>query len=61
MRYIGPTGCTFVTRYKEFLKASQTDSGNLNFSKHVVNSGHSFGKMERQHVSSFYNKEGETH
>jgi len=44
----------------ENLRASQIYSGNLNFGKHVVNSGHSFGKMERHHVSSFYNKEGET-
>jgi len=44
-----------------YLKASQNYSGNLNYAKHVVNSGHSFGKMERQHVSSFYNKKGETH
>jgi hypothetical protein len=43
LKYIGQTGWTFKTRYKEHIQAVRNNNGNFGYSKHILNTGHTYG------------------
>jgi hypothetical protein len=43
LQYMGQTGRTFETRYKEHIQAIRNNNGNSGFSNHVLNTGHAYG------------------
>jgi hypothetical protein len=43
LKYIGQTGQTFHTRYKEPIQLITNNNGNLGYSHHVLNVGHTYG------------------
>jgi hypothetical protein len=42
LKYIGQTGRTFKTRYKEHIQAIRNNNGNSGYSKHILNTGHTY-------------------
>jgi hypothetical protein len=45
MKYIGQTGRTFNTRYKEHIYDIKSNSNNTGYSKHILDTRHSYGPM----------------
>jgi hypothetical protein len=45
LKYIGQTGRTFKTTYKEHIQAIRNNNGNSRYSKHILNMGHSYGSV----------------
>jgi hypothetical protein len=45
LKYIGQTGRTFKTRYKEHIQAIRNNNGNSGYSKHILNTGHTYGSV----------------
>jgi hypothetical protein len=45
LKYIGQTGRTFKTRYKEHKQAIRNDNSNSGYSKHILNMGHTCGSI----------------
>jgi hypothetical protein len=45
LKYIGQTGRTFKTRYKEHIQAIRNNNGNSGYSNHMLNTRHSYGSM----------------
>jgi hypothetical protein len=45
LKYIGQTGRTFSVRYKEHIHAIRNSSSNSGYSKHFMNTGHTYGKI----------------
>jgi hypothetical protein len=46
MKYIGQTGRTFNTRYKEHIYNIKSNNSNTGYSRHILDTGHSYGTME---------------
>jgi hypothetical protein len=46
MVYIGQTGRTFNTRYKEHIYDIKSNNSNTGYSNHILNSGHNYGTIE---------------
>jgi hypothetical protein len=46
MKYIGQTGRTFNTRYKEHIYNIKSNNSNTGYSRHILDNGHSYGTME---------------
>jgi hypothetical protein len=44
-KYIGQTGRTFYTRYKEHIEAIRSNNGNSGYSYHILNTGHAYGTI----------------
>jgi hypothetical protein len=44
LKYIGQTGRTFHTRYKEHIHAVRNNNSNSGYSNHILNTGHKYGK-----------------
>jgi hypothetical protein len=42
LKYIGQMGRTFKTRYKEHIQAIRNNNGNSGYSKHMLNTGHTY-------------------
>jgi hypothetical protein len=40
LRYVGETGRTFKTRYKEHIQATRNNNSNSGYSSHILNMGH---------------------
>jgi hypothetical protein len=45
MKYIGQTGRTFNTRYKEHIHDIRSNNSNSGYSNHILNTGHAYGAM----------------
>jgi hypothetical protein len=45
LKYIGQTGQTFKTRYKEHIQAIRNNNSNSGYSKHILNTGHTYGSI----------------
>jgi hypothetical protein len=45
LKYIGQTGRTFKARYKEHIQAIRNNNGNSGYSKHILNTGHTYGSI----------------
>jgi hypothetical protein len=45
-KYIGQTGRTFHTRYRENIQNIRNNKRNTGFSHHILNTGHSYGSIE---------------
>jgi hypothetical protein len=43
--YIGQTGRTFKTRYKEHIQAIKSNNDNSGYSNHMLNTGHTYGNI----------------
>jgi hypothetical protein len=43
LKYIGQTGRTLTTRYKEDIQATRSNNSNSGYSNHILNSGHAYG------------------
>jgi hypothetical protein len=46
LQYIGQTGCSFLTRYKEHIRAIKYNKESSGYAQHILNTGHSYGKTE---------------
>jgi hypothetical protein len=49
LQYIGQTGRSFLTRYKERIRAIKYNKDSSGFAQHILNTGHSYGKNRRHH------------
>jgi hypothetical protein len=45
--YIGQTGSTFKTRYKEHLQATRNKRPDTGYSRHILDSEHTYGNIEK--------------
>jgi hypothetical protein len=45
LKYIGQTGRTFKTRYKEHIQAIRNNNGNSGYSKHILKMGHTYASI----------------
>jgi hypothetical protein len=45
LKYIGKTGQTFKTRYKDQIQAINNNNGNSGYSKHMLNTGYTYGSI----------------
>jgi hypothetical protein len=45
LKYVGQTGRTFNVRYKEHIHALRSNSGNSEYSNHILNTGHTYGTI----------------
>jgi hypothetical protein len=45
LKYIGQMGRTFKTRYKEHIQAIRNNNSNSGYSKHILNTGHTYGSI----------------
>jgi hypothetical protein len=45
LKHIGQRGRTFYTRHKEHIQAIWTDNGNAGYSKHILNTEHTHGRI----------------
>jgi hypothetical protein len=43
LKYVGQTGRTFNTRYKEHIHDMRTNNGNMGYANHILNTGHLYG------------------
>jgi hypothetical protein len=46
LKYVGQTGRTFKTRYKEHIHDIRSNKGNTGYSNHILNAGHTYGTMQ---------------
>jgi hypothetical protein len=42
LKYVGQTGRTFYTRYKEHIQAIRNNNSNSGYSNHTLNTGHTY-------------------
>jgi hypothetical protein len=45
LKYIGQTGKTFHTRYKEHIRTIKNNNSNSQYSNHILNTGHKYGTI----------------
>jgi hypothetical protein len=45
LKYVGQTGRTFYTRYKEHIWAIRNNNSNSGYSNHTLNTGHTYGSI----------------
>jgi hypothetical protein len=45
LKYIGQTGRTLNTRYKEHIHDIRSGNGNSGYSNHILNTGHTYGTV----------------
>jgi hypothetical protein len=45
LKYIGQTGRTLNTRYKEHIHAIRSNNSNTGFANHILNTGHRYGTI----------------
>jgi hypothetical protein len=46
VQYVGQTGRSCLTRYKEHIRAIKYEKDSSGYAQHISNTGHSHGKME---------------
>jgi hypothetical protein len=46
LKYVGQTGRTFNTRYKEHIPDIKSSNSNTGYSNHILNTGHTYGTTE---------------
>jgi hypothetical protein len=58
LKYVGQTGRTFSTRYKEHIHDIRSNNSNSAYSNHTLNTGHTYGTMEdtTEIVGKYLNK-----
>jgi hypothetical protein len=47
MQYIGQTGHTFQSRFKEHIRAEQHNQGSSKYVQHILDTTHSFGTIKK--------------
>jgi hypothetical protein len=45
LKYVGQTGRTFNTRYKEHIHNIRSNHSNTGYASHILNTGHTYGKI----------------
>jgi hypothetical protein len=45
LKYVGQTGRTFNTRYKEHIHNIRTNNSNTGYANHILNTGHTYGTI----------------
>jgi hypothetical protein len=45
LKYIGQTGRTFNTRYKEHIHNIRSNNSNTEYANHILNTGHTYGTI----------------
>jgi hypothetical protein len=45
LKYLGQTGRTFKTRYKEHIQAIRSNNSNSGYANHMLNTGHTYGSI----------------
>jgi hypothetical protein len=45
LKYVGQTGRTFNTRYKEHIHAIRSNDANSGYSNHIFSTGHTYGTI----------------
>jgi hypothetical protein len=45
LKYVGQTGRTFYTRYKEHIQAIRNNNINSGYSNHILRTGHAYGSL----------------
>jgi hypothetical protein len=45
LKYVGQTGRTFNTRYKEHIHNIRSNNSNSGYSNHILNTGHTYGMI----------------
>jgi hypothetical protein len=45
LKYVGQTGRTFYTRYKEHIQAIWNNNDNSGYSKHILSIGNAYGNI----------------
>jgi hypothetical protein len=45
LKYVGQTGRTFKTRYKEHIHDIRSNNSNSGYSSHILNTGHTYGTI----------------
>jgi hypothetical protein len=45
-KYIGQTGRTFKTRYKEHIEAIRNNRPDTGYCRHILDTGHAYGNIE---------------
>jgi hypothetical protein len=45
LKYIGQTGRTFQTTYKELIQEISNNNSNSEYSNHMLNTGHAYGSI----------------
>jgi hypothetical protein len=45
LKYMGQTGRTLTTRYKEHIQAIRSNNSNSGCSNHILNTGHTYGTI----------------
>jgi hypothetical protein len=45
LKYMGQTGCTFKSRYKEHIQAIRNNNSNSGYSKHILKTEHTYGSI----------------
>jgi hypothetical protein len=51
-KYIGQTGRTFDTRYKDYIQASKNNNSTSGYSNDIWNTGHKYGTINENHRNS---------
>jgi hypothetical protein len=58
IKYVGQTGRTFNTRYKEHIQNIRSNNSNSGYSNHILNTGHAY-RMITDTYHGYYNNKGE--
>jgi hypothetical protein len=45
LKYVGQTGRTFNTRYKEHIHDIRSNNSNTGYANHILNTGHTYGTI----------------
>jgi hypothetical protein len=45
LKYVGKTGRTFNTRYKEHIHVFRSNNSSTGYANHILNSGHTYGTI----------------
>jgi hypothetical protein len=50
LKYIGQTGRTLNTRYKEHIHAIRSNNSNTGYANHILNTGHRYGTISPEYI-----------
>jgi hypothetical protein len=56
LQYIGQTGRTFQTRYKEHIWAIRNNQNTSRYAKHILDTGQSYGKKKLNYRNNKHGK-----
>jgi hypothetical protein len=50
MKYVGQTGRTFNTRYKEHIYDIKSNNSNMGYSRHILDTGHTYSTIDTMDI-----------